>query len=181
MGRVLSIVETVPEAGLPFVQWAWDALQARRLSGHEVLLKLNEGLAGVSIAPIGRTAFYQYAQAVIAGKKPRPVAAPAMPSGPVKDARPATAPKLRVASAPMKDARLTTASKLRVASFVRGNPLAAEALPYVLTEAEIEAVGRDLLADIVDLLCGDDDEQRMLLAFVIAALYGPELGDGRSN
>ena len=181
MARVLSIVETVPDAGLPFVQWAWDALQARRVSGRQVFLKLNEGLSGVGIDPIGKTAFYQYAQAVIAGKKPRPVTAPAMPSGAVKSASQPTTSKPRVETGPATSTRLAIASKLRVACFVRGNLLAAEALPYVLTEAELGTLGRDLLTDVVDLLCGGDDEQRMLLAVRIAALYGPELGDGRSN
>lgn len=57
-------------------------------------------------------------------------------------------------------------------------PAHCQALAEALSEQEAATLGADTLADLVDAICGDDDDARLVLARCIAVLYGPEALDG---
>ena len=80
------------------------------------------------------------------------------------------------ATLPNEQTRLKLASELRIAACIRCEPGAIIKLGEVLTDAEQDTLGSDALADVIDLLCGEDDEKRLALALMIVTLYGPELG-----
>lgn len=57
-------------------------------------------------------------------------------------------------------------------------PAHCQALAEALSDQEATTLGADTLADLVDAICGDDDDARLVLAGCIAVLYGPESLDG---
>ena len=78
MAGRLSQMQTLPEPALPTVQWAFDALQSRRVTQQTVRAEVNARLVALGLPPVSRSALSRFAIGIASGRvtRPEPLAPP---------------------------------------------------------------------------------------------------------
>lgn len=158
-GKVSSL-SALPDTVLDELCWLWDAVRARRISQIKLHILFNQQLSAKGLDPISKSSFNRWAIAVSRGVMPRPTAKLFAPEGSDLERK---------------------LSELRLAAVFGNDMDAVRELDALSTKDQVLTLGRDTLEDVIQRICGSDDDKRLSLAVVMAATYDLKLLNRSSN